>query len=531
MNLLVNQKASLLFALGMAIIVCVVSYSYIEQVISFITIAAVLFGTLLSLLGFIYKRKSELKVADAFDWGRFGLFSVAILLLLAFMFTTNYVSERSSYRWDVTKYRQHTLTPATIDFVANMNATSESPVEITAFYVGLPPKYLQDLLAEYERVANGKIVSKIVDPIEDIAYAAKFGNVINGEESKLIIMFDQERKDIDFSEESLSENKLTNALASITRESRLAYFLSGHGELMPGSSDNTGLSLFVALLNANNISSKSLMLGTTQKIPEDCDVLIIAGPRNSLNEQEESLIKAYLEQGGDALFLIEAITLNPSENPSELKKLSEVPSLNNILNHWGINVGSDVVVDLSSHIGGDQGSPATRNYGQHKAITEGLDYTFYIRPRSISLINERRSSIQLAPIAFSASQDQSWAETNRSLKISFDEGVDIAGPVAMSYVIWEGKEENEASDTRIIAFTDADFLSNAYLNQYSNAAMGLNVVNWLSELDYAVFHDPINIKVERLDLTSKQRRIVTTLLFLMPLLIGLAGILVWLRSK
>ena len=67
--------------------------------------------------------------------------------------------------------------------------------------------------------------------------------------------------------------------------------------------------------------------------------------------------------------------------------------------------------------------------------------------------------------------------------IRFDEGMDTPGPIAFSYVIWEMKEKGDKSDTRIIVFTDADFLTNIFVNQYSNAVMGLNLFNWLSELD------------------------------------------------
>ena len=93
----------------------------------------------------------------------------------------------------------------------------------------------------------------------------------------------------------------------------------------------------------------------------------------------------------------------------------------------------------------------------------------------------------------------------------------------------EAAEEGDNSDTRIIVFTDTDFLSNVYINQYSNAEMGLNIVNWLSELDYSVFLDQKEVSVERLDLTSKQRRMISAILFLMPLLIGAGGVLVWMR--
>jgi hypothetical protein len=59
--------------------------------------------------------------------------------------------------------------------------------------------------------------------------------------------------------------------------------------------------------------------------------------------------------------------------------------------------------------------------------------------------------------------------------------------------------------------------------------MGLNVVNWLSELDYQVFIDQKIIRVERLDLTSQQKRLIVALLLLMPFLIFMWGIWVWMR--
>ena len=87
------------------------------------------------------------------------------------------------------------------------------------------------------------------------------------------------------------------------------------------------------------------------------------------------------------------------------------------------------------------------------------------------------------------------------------------------------------SDTRIIVFTDADFLTNVFINKYSNAEMGLNIINWLSELDYRVFLDQKEIKVERFDLTSKQKRIIVIILFLMPVLVAITGIMTWLRQR
>jgi ABC-type uncharacterized transport system involved in gliding motility auxiliary subunit len=273
------------------------------------------------------------------------------------------------------------------------------------------------------------------------------------------------------------------------------------------------------------------MLGIEGDIPGDCDVLVIAGPQSQFTEEEDRIINDYLLKGGDALILIENIVVTTPDKPLTEEEENRNPSLNSILNNWGINVADDIVVDLSSHASGDVGSPATNNYMAHRSIVNDLDYTFFIRPRSISIKQGRRPTIKLAPVILTASEKNSWGETNRTLQVKFDEGIDRAGPVPFAFAIWEKKEEGEDSDTRIIVITDADFLTNAYIGQYSNARLGVNAINWLTEVDYQVIFDQKDVAVERLDLTSQQKRTVGVMLYLIPLLIATVGIVVWMRQK
>lgn len=463
-----------------------------------------------------------------------------IIASVVFIGLSHYVANSITTRWDVTMGEQHTLSKNTTQFVS----TLKDKVELTALYVGMPPKYLQDLFKEYERLSAGLITTQIIDPIDNIGFAAKFGNVVNANERKVIVQSGDARKDVDFTDGPLTEEELTNAIARASRAATQVYFLSGHGEYSIANEDNVGLATFKQLLADNNIQSKPLMLGIEQSIPVDCDVLIIAGPRTMLTKQEETLIADYLTSGGDALFLIEHTVITTADKPLTAEQQQLNPSLNSIINQWGLNVQSDVVIDLTNHVGGDVGSPATKNYQQHKAITQDLDYTFYVRPRSIRVLEQRRPTIKLAVIAATASKQKSWAETNRNLDIEFDYGIDTPGPVPISYVLFEqhqdknssqnSSQNNQAkspSDTRIIVFTDADFLTNVYINQYSNAQMGLNIVTWLAELDYQVFLNSKEIKVEQLDLTSKQKRQVVVILFLLPFFFVIAGLIVWLRTR
>ena len=193
--------------------------------------------------------------------------------------------------------------------------------------------------------------------------------------------------------------------------------------------------------------------------------------------------------------------------------------------------GDDLVGEMESYIGGDVGCPATKNYPPHKEIVRGLDYTFYIRPRSISIMPDYPSTIKLAPLVLTASSKNSWAERNKFLHVKYDEKEDVPGPITIGAVVWEPKNEKKRADTKIIVFTDADFASNSFINQYSNARLILNSVSWLSEVEQLIPIEAKDIKVEQLNLTSRGLRLVVVVLVAMPLAMAYIGCLVWWRQN
>ncbi len=489
---------------------------YVTQHFSAAVIALLLVGGSLLLLSAFSRGQHSVSQRFIPAWGR-RLVIIMVVFGAGILWSgTNYLANNHSPRWDVTAYQLHTLSPATIEYVSAL----EHSVQLTAFYVGQPPQYLRDVFKEYERISAGLISTEIVDPIADIGYAAKFGNLVSGSEHKVIVQSEGVRKDVDFSEAALSEIDLTHAIASVTRAPTKACFLAGHGEYSLLNEENSGLSIYAQLLEANNIRTRELMLGVVGVVPEDCDLVVVAAAANDLTAQEAAAMNTYLDAGGDALFFIEQATAAGHNS-----------ALNAILNYWGFAIQDDIVVDLNSHVGGDVGSPATKNYGRHKAITEGLDYTFYVHPRSIRILDQRRTSIKYAPIVSTASLANSWAEIDRGVEPVFDERVDTPGPVPIAYVMFEEKTAGEASDTRIIVFTDIDFLTNVYIQQYSNAQMGLNITNWLAATDAPVYLNEKSIQVNRLDLTSIERRQVLAILVCIPLFFAIAGVMVWLRLR
>jgi len=449
------------------------------------------------------------------------LFTIVVFIVI---FTLNYTVSQRGIRFDLTRARQHTLEETTKHILKNLN----QPIEIIVFYVGIAPQYIEDLLKEFQKLSPENIATRIVDPLIEIGYAAQFGSVIKGDEKKVIIQSVKERKDINFDEEPLSEAMLINAILKVTREERKVYFLTGHSEYDTDDDSAIGLTTFKRLLEQNNSVIKELTLGITPAgIPADCDILIVPGPKEQLGKADEGTIQKYLEEGGKAVFFIESLPMGDKEHPLSAEDKLKNPSLNTLLNHWGVIVGDDVVVDLANFIGRDVGCPATKNYPPHKEIVHDLDYTFYIRPRSITFNPSLAPGVNLAPLVKTASDKKSWAETSQTLEIKFNEGEDMPGPVTLAAVIWGPKNGKKIADTKIIVFTDADFITNNFIGQFSNAQLALNAVSWVSELENMVVYNKKSAEIERLDLTSQQFRTIVVILFAMPVLIAYLGCLAW----
>ena len=98
-------------------------------------------------------RKSSQRSSKSYLSKKYGIIIIAIVSIGLFFIGINFLAYRYNQRWDVTKAKQHTLTGSTV----NLIKTLKQEVQLTAFYVGMPPKYLEDLFKEYERFSTGKI--------------------------------------------------------------------------------------------------------------------------------------------------------------------------------------------------------------------------------------------------------------------------------------------------------------------------------------------------------------------------------------
>ncbi|NNL87370.1 MAG: GldG family protein [Myxococcales bacterium] len=469
------------------------------------------------------KIRERLSTGGAKRAGKYGssavlstLLGIVVLSLLAFL-TTRYHT-----RWDWTESGVHTLSDQSRSVVEGL----EQDVQFTGFYTPInepPVKALLDRFAfESERV-KVEFVDPQANParsralgIEDEKLASGLLHVSLGDESTEI--------------EEVTEENVTNALVKLTRQgTKRVYFLEGHGEraaFEDAASEPEGLSQAIDALRNENYEAERLLLAATGSVPEDADVVVIAGATRPLLEVEHKALRAYAESGGALLVMID-----PRANTDIYPLLSE----------WGIELGDDVVVDRVQGLFGRPVSPFAAQYANHP-ITEGLrEATLFHMARSVTL--KPGSHTSLTPLVLTG--DQSWGE--RNLDEFFKAGraelgpEDLAGPVSLGVVgelplaaseRAEGDDdsasEEEEAGTRLIVYGDSDFATNSMLRQFRNRDLFLNSINWLLGDVEAIAIRPAATRASRLALNTEQfMRLRMLSLFVLPQLIAALGVFVW----
>jgi ABC-type uncharacterized transport system involved in gliding motility auxiliary subunit len=334
------------------------------------------------------------------------------------------------------------------------------------------------------------------------------------------------------------EKSLTNALIKVTRDRQKAvYFLTGHGENDLSGRDREGMGVAGdRIRDLNYVVRDSLLLARDRSVPEDCSVLVVAGPKKALFPAEVDSLRAYLERGGKAL-----IMLDPDVESG----------LEGMLEGYHVKVGDDFVVD-NSGIGGlfglDASMPVAVTYADHEVTgkLKGIMTTFMLA-RSVSMMTGV-SALDAQATEVVKTSDASWAESDlspiresgrRGGQVSFDPAQDKRGPVSLAVAVTAKPKTFAASAsdpdrtrTRLVAFGDSDFATNQFFKFQGNGDLFLNALNWLLEEEDLIAIRPKDPGFNPIYLTKQQGDLISYLtMAVIPGLVFAAGIAVWWRRR
>lgn len=437
----------------------------------------------------------------------FAVLFIAVIGLLGWL-STQYV-----YQADWTQGARNTISEASQDLLA----TLDRPVQITAYVREdeVTRGHIRDLVGTYQRFKDD-IELEFINPDLAPERVRDLGIASGGE---IVIRYGGRTEKI----QTLSEQQITNALLRLSRQDeRWIVFITGHGERPASGETNHGLGAFSQELERKGLNVQSISL-VESAIPDNTNLLVLASPRTALLPGEMDKLLAFIETGGNLLWLTEP------DMPPGLEPLAE---------QLGVNVLPGMVVDATTQMFGIENPTfvVITGYPRHDISQDMTTVTVFPEAAAIETVDSAAWTV--TPLL--TTLQHSWTEIGEIAgDIRYDNDSDErAGPLDIGVILTrtpgEGETEADqpATEQRIVVIGDGDFLSNTYLGNPGNLDLGLNVVRWLSHDDASIDLHVRNAPDTTLALGKfAQAAIAFGFLIGLPLFLLLAGIVIWWRRR
>ena len=468
---------------------------------------------------------------------RIGANSVIfVFFVLGIIVLINIFATRHHWRKDITEQQLYSLSEQTRAILADL----DQDLDVTAFLSDVDPMtsqpnpntaQLRDRLREYEKLSPHVSV-QTYDPVLDREEAKEY-NISSTSGNVVVIEAGEQQEKV----YGGSEEQLTSAILALTTgEQTKICFLTGHGEFSIEDTSGTGLAVIKSIFEDQQYQVEELNLSTQENptVPGDCSALIIPGPTQPIREAEMAAIADYAAQGGNIYLALEA----------------GGPTFSGLLGEHGVQVREGTVRDQNAGFEGSAEIPIARITGQHRIVRnlQGLPIAL-ARPRALD-ITDASMQDPMQPGMPPQQEAQPLLETYASAVLtSGAEGAgQVGGPFTLAAVIDSGDqpqdpmmadEDQEQTGPRIVVVGDAEMLTDQFISQWpqglgiiGNAYFASNSVNWLMENEKLITIPPKEETPRTLIMTGSQKRLVWALTVgIVPMLIAIAGFVVWWRRR
>ncbi|HEY4739437.1 MAG TPA: Gldg family protein [Candidatus Acidoferrales bacterium] len=430
---------------------------------------------------------------------------ISVIFILGFL---NFLGYRHHKRFDLTSEKLYTLSDQSKRVVSGLKQN----VEIIRFGK-TPDQELRDRFKEFTSLSP-RLQFTEVDPEEKPQMAKQYGVT---RMNQVVVTSNGHNEIL----QNTDEQDITNAIVKVTRNTvKTVCFVTGHGEKSIDGSEEEGFSGMNDALKKESYQTKSVNLVSEGNVPADCNVLVVAGPKQAFFPQEAEMIGKYLDAGGDVLLMIDPQT---------------DPKLDNVLSAWNINLGQNVVVDASGVgrlFGTGPAVPLVVDYGE-SPITRSFNgsMTFFPLARTVSIADKNKSVPE--DVELLKTSARSFTIPNLNVKeVQFDPKT--AGPLSLG-VSAERKNppgDNSAKGGHLVVIGNSEFAANKWAGLQRNGDLFMNTVNWLAQDVDLISIRPKSPTNRRVTFTETQQRELTWFsLLLLPGLVILSGVYIWWKRR
>ncbi|MDR0310637.1 MAG: GldG family protein [Acidobacteriota bacterium] len=516
---------------GLILLIAAVIWYFVSNIWSAGNLALAITGGVLVLIGLTANYRQIIAALGKRSSKYAGNYVVSLVLVLVIVCGLNYVATRHVKRFDMTGSGRYSLASQTIQVLSNL----DKEVQIMAFFPGGAHGPLREMLTEYSAL-SGRLRYEFVDPDKqnylarqyEVSSYGAFRNPLTGADVRygtvIVSLGDRQERIEKGPGDEIQEEDVTNAIIKVRRtETKKVYFLQGHGEKNPDNSDQAGYSLAKKALEAQGYVVEPVNIAERGMIPEDADVLVIAGFQNEPFPMEMEFIETFLDAGGGALFMMDPF-------PS--------PALSDFFLKWGVIVDNNIVLDVSGAgrlMGVSESMPLVLRYENHPITDRFSSMSFFPLTRSIRPADELPEDIDVLTLFYS--NENSWGETDLgSSTAAFEPGKDLEGPLSLAVAVSnrtrEAPDENPAPAARMVVTGTSNFAIDTYFPVQGNGNLFLNMISWLAQDEDLISIRPKPVDDRRVILSQGQMTLVRIFtLYLLPAAAAAIGIAVVMRRR
>ena len=312
-------------------------------------------------------------------------------------------------------------------------------------------RMLRQLQRESESLGGARVSLRFVDPRWDFGAAERL--VRNGADEECLV-FEKGRRRVTLPlEEGYGERRCASAIRQISSplQRRTVYWTVGHGESSFDSYDAFGMSDIARELFGEGFRNSHIDLASSQQIPGDCALILVAGAKDDFSRMEIGRLDAYLKGGGRLLVLLGSATSGGV--------VSMLPS-------WGIRPSDARIKGAKTLSGSDV------------IVSEFADHPIANPLRGSRIVLEQ-------PLSFTPSSVIGTGPGADSIEFRAVASADSATVVAAAERGAAAGRDVALRPTRIVAIGDPGFVMNGALSMRANANRDFfsNCVAYLSGVE------------------------------------------------
>lgn len=433
---------------------------------------------------------------------------------------------------DITSEGINSLTDETKTKLSNI----DKPINILMMNFSEDSKTYK-IVKQYENV-NKNIKTELIDlsARTDLAQKYSVGTqdgptiiIICGDKNKKISSYELATYDYTTGEEiDLTEERVTATILGLIAEKLSnVYVIDNYAD------EYFRLDTYMNLLNsyitkeAMNINKLDILV--SGNVPDDCDLLLIVSPLKDFETQTTDEIIKYINKGGNILWLQGAYG----------KDLS-MPNVQKVLDLYGINAfttGCVLETNANNRLSEDPRALVINVSPNDIIGTENLKVAFFVSTRISTKSDEDLQNLKVTKTNLITTEStalfrKDFTSTSIS-KIDTDE----EGPLTLGAMFEKeisGEGENKTI-SKLVMYSNECFASSIpYSQNYqdgwidlgNNKDLVLNTSLYLtnSEIDINIRK---NTNIKHFTMTDTQYRVILAIIFVVPVLIIILGIIVW----